>query len=649
MLAVLRWGIGLVLFGSLVSMQISAQVPEQLQEMNQTIQDANDLRNMQTYESAPNTAVIIVHAFADEKPVSLDRPVRVDLTKLANRLGVFQTVQGHQTAVFVNTSLGKYDISATAVGYLTSHQEISVVNPVKQDVEIVLRRDPAAITLNEASGLMSSKAKKEAKRAVSLLRSADLNGAEKHLKAAYGLAPSNADLNFLLGYLYFQKNDYGQAGTYLGTAASLSPHSAQNLTLLGRTRLLQQNYPAAQSALEQAILVDSEDWLPHNLLANAYLQEKEYSKARDEAQVALAKSVRYGKNASGAAQLTLGQALLGLGQMKQGVQALQTFLKNAPPENMVGPVRALIARVEQSDHPSAAGSQVTTSTVDPLMVVPKVALSMQTWRPPDVDDVNPTLEPGVACPAAQVLAGAGQRAQELVQNVTRFSAKEVLFHKSLDSIGLSGDAETRKYDYVAAISSERGFFQIDEYRANLAPQDGYPDGIASAGFVMLALVFHPQMQRDFDFDCEGQGQWHGQPTWLVHFRQRHDRPSRMQSYYLDRKTYLVDLKGRAWISTDSSQIVHMEADMAKPIHEIQLVSEHQIVEYGPVPFAKQNTMLWLPTNAEIYLDFRKHHYYRRHSFDHYMVFDVGTSQQDKHLPDTSTSAPTSTTEKGLPN
>ena len=649
MLAALRWGIGLVLFGSLVSMQISAQVPEQLQEMNQTIQDANDLRNMQTYESAPNTAVIIVHAFADEKPVSLDRPVRVDLTKLANRLGVFQTVQGHQTAVFVNTSLGKYDISATAVGYLTSHQEISVVNPVKQDVEIVLRRDPAAITLNEASGLMSSKAKKEAKRAVSLLRSADLNGAEKHLKAAYGLAPSNADLNFLLGYLYFQKNDYGQAGTYLGTAASLSPHSAQNLTLLGRTRLLQQNYPAAQSALEQAILVDSEDWLPHNLLANAYLQEKEYSKARDEAQVALAKSVRYGKNASGAAQLTLGQALLGLGQMKQGVQALQTFLKNAPPENMVGPVRALIARVEQSDHPSAAGSQVTTSTVDPLMVVPKVALSMQTWRPPDVDDVNPTLEPGVACPAAQVLAGAGQRAQELVQNVTRFSAKEVLFHKSLDSIGLSGDAETRKYDYVAAISSERGFFQIDEYRANLAPQDGYPDGIASAGFVMLALVFHPQMQRDFDFDCEGQGQWHGQPTWLVHFRQRHDRPSRMQSYYLDRKTYLVDLKGRAWISTDSSQIVHMEADMAKPIHEIQLVSEHQIVEYGPVPFAKQNTMLWLPTNAEIYLDFRKHHYYRRHSFDHYMVFDVGTSQQDKHLPDTSTSAPTSTTEKGLPN
>ena len=95
--------------------------------------------------------------------------------------------------------------------------------------------------------------------------------------------------------------------------------------------------------------------------------------------------------------------------------------------------------------------------------------------------------------------------------------------------------------------------------------------------------------------------------------------------------------------------MHMEADMVNTVHEIQLRSEHQIVEYGPVPFAKKNTILWLPKNAEIYLDFRKRRYYRRHSFDRYMLFDVGTSQEDKNLPDTATSSPTSTTEKGLPN
>lgn len=634
-----NWRLWLILFCCLLSMRSSAQDP-----------NPNDLREMQTYQTAPNTAVIIVHVFGDEKHVSLDRSVRVDLTNLANRLGLYQTVPGHQDAVFVNTSLGRYDVSVTAVGYLSTHQEIRVLSPVKQDVEIVLRRDPAAITLNEASGPMSSKGKKEAKRGVSLLRSSDLDGAEKHLKAAYVQAPSNADLNFLLGYLYFQKNDYAQAATYLGRAASLSPHSAQTLALLGRTRLQQKDYPAAQSALEQAILVDSEDWLPHNLLANVYLQEKEYSKTRDEAQIAVAQSVRYGKNAFGAAQLTLGQALLGLGQMKEGIEALQAFLKNAPPENMVAPVRALIARAEQTDRPSAADSDMSTAQVDPLRAVPKPVLSMQTtWRPPDIDDVKPNLEAGVPCPAAQVLAGAGQRTQELVENVARFSAKEALWHKSLDGGRFSGKAEIRKYDYVAAIYFRRGHFVIDEYRADLDAQDGYPDGIASTGFVMLALVFHPQMQGDFDFDCEGRGQWNGKPSWLVHFRQRNDRPNHIQSFEIAGKTYFADLKGRAWISADGFQILHMEADISHAVHQIQLLSEHQIVEYAPVPFAKTNTMLWLPTNAEIYLDFRKHRFYRRHSFDHYMLFDVGTSQQDKNAPETSTSGPASTTGTELPN
>jgi Flp pilus assembly protein TadD len=69
---------------------------------------------------------------------------------------------------------------------------------------MVLQRDPSAIALNEASGLMPRKAKKEANRAVSLLKSGELESAQKHLETAYRLAPSNAGLNFLLGYRQYQ-------------------------------------------------------------------------------------------------------------------------------------------------------------------------------------------------------------------------------------------------------------------------------------------------------------------------------------------------------------------------------------------------------------------------------------------------------------
>ena len=599
-----------------------------------------------TYESAPNTAVVIIHAFADEKPVKLDRSARVDLTNVGNHLGVFQVVPGHDDAVFTNTSLGKYAISVTAVGYLSARQEISVLTPVRQDVEIVLHRDPAAITLNAASGLMSNKAKKEASRAVSLLKSGQLEDARKHLEKVYKLAPSNADLNFLFGYLYFEKQDFGQAGTYLATAASLSPHSAQTLTLLGRTRLAQQNYPAAQSVLEQAVLVDSEDWLPHNLLAAIYLHGQQYGKAGDEARIAVAQSVRYGKNASGAAQLTLGQALIGLGRRAEGIQALKAFLKESPPPNLADQVRAFITRVEESDYASATGSEFPASPADPLMAVPKAVLSMQAWRPPDIDDAKPAVEPGVMCPSAQVITGAGKRAQELVQDVTRFAAKEDLFHKSLDRAGLTSSVETRKYNYVAGISSQPGSVSIDEYRDDKVPQGGNPDGIESTGFIMLALVFHPEMQGDFDFDCEGQGQWRGQPSWLVHFRQRRDRPNHMQTYDVGGNIYRVDLKGRAWIAPDSFQILHIEADMANPIHEIQLLSEHQIVDYGPVSFAKKNAVLWLPKNVEIYFDFRKHHYYRDYSLGDYMLFGVASSESHKLPTEPAASDPGPSTAKG---
>ncbi|HUA16776.1 MAG TPA: tetratricopeptide repeat protein [Verrucomicrobiae bacterium] len=615
---------------SLLSVGSSAQITPEMQRMYSTRDD----QPITTYETAPNTAVIICHVFAEEKPARLDRSARFDLTNLGNHFGVFLIVPGHEDAVFTNTILGTYDVTVTAVGYLSAHQTISVLNAVTQHVDVVLQRDPSAVILNEASGLMPGRAKKEAHRAVSSLKSGELDDAQRHLEAAYQLAPSNADLNFLLGYLHFVQRDYAKAGTYLGAAANLNPHSAQILTLLGRTNLVREDYPAARSALEQAVLADAEDWLPHDLLADVYLKQKEYGKARNEGQVAVAKGAKYGKDASGPAELVLGQALIALGQKEEGIQALETFLKDSPQNPMVYQVRALITRIKQSDPASAAGgssaaTEINASRADPLGAVPDPELSMETWRPPDIDDAKPTLDVGVTCPAAHVLAEAGKRVQELVLDVTRFTADENLFHQSLDAAGLSTGAETRKYNYVAAISSEPGKIFIEEYRSDKGLKADDPDAISSTGFVMLALVFHPEMQGDFDFDCEGRGEWRGQPTWLVHFRQRPDRPNHMHGYMVGGQLFRVDLKGRAWISADTFQIVRMEADMVSPMHEIELLSEHQTVEYGAVPFAKKNTTLWLPKDAEIYIDLRKHHYYRRDSFDHYMLFDVDAEQKDK--------------------
>jgi len=582
------------------------------------------------FNAASGTGVTVFHVRAEGTSVKMDRQALLRMINPATLLDVWQTTDGSSDGIFTNVAYGTYDVEISAVGFLTTHLQVTVASSMHPyEFSVVLHRDPEAINLDVNESETSPKARKDETRAISLLKSGKLPQAQKKLDSAYKLAPHSPDINFLLGYLYYAKKDFTRASTYLDAAVNLNPHNAQALTLLGRTGLERADYPAARSALEQAILADSENWLPHNLLADTYLHLQNYDKARDEAQIAIAK----GNKVAAPAQLILGQALLALGQEQQGIQALTTFVDEEPKHPLAAEVRASIDWIQRRDS-SAAFTQLASANpapgVDSMEATPNPVPSIKSWQPPGVDDIKQALAEGVTCPVGEVLDQSGSRVQELVDDVARFAAIEDIFHQTLDRLGVPTRSETRKYDYIADISEpQSGYLNVDEYRADKLGLSDYPDGIASVGFAALALVFHPHMRDNFDMTCEGLGDWHGQPSWLVHFRRRDDRPNRLHAYKIGSQVYPVGLKGRAWVTADKFQIVRLEAEMIKPMPDIQLLSEHQIVEYGPVSFPKKNTTLWLPKSAEIYFDFRKHRYYRRHSYDHYMLYSVETQEKVK--------------------
>ena len=163
---------------------------------------------------------------------------------------------------------------------------------------------------------------------------------------------------------------------------------------------------------------------------------------------------------------------------------------------------------------------------------------------------------------------------------------------------------------------------MDEYRTEKSGAEPFPDRIATRGLPTLAFVFHPEIRADFQITCEGLGQWNGHATWLLHFRQRDNRPNRIHEGKMGELTFRADLKGRAWIAAETFQIVRIESELVSPIPQLHIVNEHQAVEYGPVLFERTNTELWLPKKAELYLDMNKRHYFRRHSFDNFMLFSV---------------------------
>jgi len=595
------------------------------------LNDARPLQELTTaYHSAPGTGIVVLSVFAENSRVRLDRQALLKLIDPKTQAVTWQTTEDAAQGVFTDIPFGSYDVEISAVGYLTSHEEVHVVNlmhPVQMDV--ILKRDPSAINLDVADSSMPPKARKATKRAVSALKSGHLPQAQRQLDEAYKSAPSSPELNFLLGYLYFQKQAFDRSRTYLSKSTTGTPGQEQALSLLGRVNLELEDYPAATSTLERAVAVAPASWVAHSLLSDAYLHQNNYERAKAEAELA----VQQGHESANSAKLILGQALLGLGREAEAIRMLREFSQSDPRNPAAAEVRALITEVEKGG--SAAGSSsireprlATLSVPDAIRVLPPPSPLVSTWEPPSLDEVKPPVAAGVTCPSEKVIQASGERVKQLVDDVSRFAAVEDLLHQSLDDLGNPIRSETRKFNYVVSISEpEPGSLVVDEYRADRLHLSDYPDQIASSGFAALALVFHPNMRDDFELSCEGLGGWHGQATWLVHFVQRDDRPNRMHTYKVGAQVYPVKLKGRAWITADNFQIVRIESEMVSPMPQIQLRSEHQIVEYGPVPFARKNLSLWLPRSAEIYFDFRRHRYHRRHSFGHYMLFAVDSNEK----------------------
>ncbi|MGH9512061.1 MAG: tetratricopeptide repeat protein [Terriglobales bacterium] len=600
-----------------------------------------------TYSS--NGSILMLSVLGENKK-PLDRQAVVKLSNETIHTAQWQTTADNSEADFGDLRIGKYDIEVSAVGYLTAHQELLVGSAINTyRVESTLKRDPAAVELNTPiSPKMPSKARKETLRGVTALKSGNLKDAEKHLDAAHKVVPDSSEVSFLLGYLSYQKKDLKQAEIYLNTASTLDPHNVQALTLLGRLRLERDDFSAAKTVLEQAVTADDDSWMAHNLLADAYLKDHEFEKSREQARLAIEKS----KGGGNAAQIVLGEALANLGRDKEAITALNTFLQYAPDSPSAQQVHSLITQLEQRDSELAENSATRPKIPpslpstrfeadDPLLGATDNGFTAKGWEPPGIDDVKPLVASDVACPYQQVIDGTGAAVKQFVDDVSRFNAIEDLLHENLNELGTPTSKETREFNYVVSISEPKpGFMKVDEFRTGRTDVGDFPDKIATRGLPALALIFHPDMRDNFEITCEGLGQWNGKATWILHFRQRDDRPNRIRAYRIGGVTYPVNLKGRAWVAADTYQIVRIESELVKPMRQIQLLSEHYTVDYGPVFFQKKSVELWLPQTAELYFHFQKHRYFRRHTFHDFLLFSVDSDEKtsepkaNNKVPDT---------------
>ena len=551
----------------------------------------------------------------DENKKPLKQQSLIRLTSQATGRVLFQTARGSETS-FPDLPAGKYLLEVGAAGYLGVHYEINVPDSAHDLAETVtLSRDPAAVdlTLKDAARL-PSKVRKEAEKGVQALELSNLAEARKHLEAANHQDPSSSSINFLLGYLALLQKDQNQELSYLTAATKLDPKNVQAQNLLAQLYYQRGDYAHAAEAAESVVASSSESVTARKVLANSCLKLKQYEKARLSAQWL----VDRGGNEAVSAKLVLGQALAGLQQYETAIKTLTAYLDEAPASSVTPQVRELLTQLQTEATQGAANAKARPDIGDPELAAESESFAGNAGMPPDVDTQMPVIAAGVQCPA-NLLEGAGNPSQALVDSIAQYSAIEHMVHESLSPRGVPGSRETRQYNYVASISEPvEGTLLIQEYRDS--GNMDMPDKITTSGLPVLAIAFHPHFRGDFEMHCEGLGNWDGQATWLVHFRQSDDKPPRLRAYVVSGTYFPVALKGRAWIRTDNFQITHLETDLVRPVPEIHLMSEHTSVSYGPVQFKKKTVDLWLPTSAELYVHYGKKRFHRSERFDHFMLF-----------------------------
>jgi tetratricopeptide (TPR) repeat protein len=567
----------------------------------------------------------------------------VPLIRISSTSGgaTFNNVQSRSGDGWVISGLpinNEYAVHVSANGYISTSETVDLpdVQGATASVIVFLRPLDQELVFRRPTGsfVLVPKAAKEMQKAVQDLQAGKISSAQKHTQKAMDLAPANPYVQYVMGMTYVLSSQFSQAKPYLEKSVSIDPKESASLITLGTVRYRLGDAPGAIAVLSRAVQLDTTSWKAEWMLAASYLGEKEYADARDHAERAL----KIDKQKAGQVTLLLGQALAGLGEREGAAEAFENFASRYPADPNAAKAREWAKLMRQPPKPRVTpGESQVLPLIGPgaspmaMAVVPEPPVEVPprpNWAPPDIDAATPFVIPGATCPLAHILTKAGENAEQLVTSLQEFSAAEDFQAIELGHGGELDKPSERRFNYMVFISQVTPeAFDVREVRDTGSVQAQLPERIADLGVPALAMAFHPVIQKDLDWKCEGLGTWSDQPAWVVRFEQDPKRPNVLASFHGPLHSYPLALKGRAWVSERSKQVLHLETDLVEEIKPIDLKREHFSIDYKPVSFREHNVQLWLPANVDAYIQYQGHflHYY--HHFSDFKLFWVGTTQK----------------------
>jgi tetratricopeptide (TPR) repeat protein len=536
---------------------------------------------------------------------------------------------------------GDFYLFAQHDGYESSRQFVRPDGSGHVYIDVYLRiasPGSAPKTVNPVSEhelSVPSKARELFEKGVQLIvEKSDYRGAVAQFSHAIARYPSYYEAYAAMGLAQDKMGDAAAAEAALRKSIELSaekyPQAMVDLAAMfnGRKR-----FSEAEPLLRKVIALDASSWRGQFELAVALSGQQRYKEA-----LSCAAAARDLKPENPQVYLLLYNLHIRTDDFKGALQDTEAYLKLTPDGAASDRVRRMQEQVQKAIQssgsapgPSSEASPVAAPVETPAVSEPKPV------SPPDansviparVDEMVPEVAVDVPCSLSAVLQGAGQRAEQLLNTLQKFSASERVEHYKLNAAGVPGAADVRSFDYVVSVSHDaQGGFQFQEYRnGGIVRAQQFPSGIRTVNLAEHGLIFHPLLATGFQFSCEGLGEWKGHPTWLVQFEEKKNDLNPFRSYVIEGFSYALQLTGRAWIDASTFQVLRLESDLLKPVEKIHLTREHIAIEFASLQFRTSKQQLWLAQTADFYVELDGHRFYRRHSFSNFKIFSTDTAQE----------------------
>ena len=582
---------------------------------------------------------------------------------------VTESTQDAGNATFPPVRTGDYQIEVSSAGYKTK-TETAAIMPSFANYTVYVYMQPESVAGNMSAPptatTMTPKLQSEIDKGAASMRKQQFGEAQKHFEKAAKMAPGNPEVQYMWGMLEYYQQHYDLARTKLETAISINPNHERALVTLGEIQLRDKQSAQAVQTLEKAFLVNGADWRMHYLLAFAYAKENNLAKAETHAQRAADLG---GKDHSPEARVLLGRILTSEKKFPEARNAFNGVIRDFPalpeateakaglvavdkaaesPAVSVVPASALAASgspgLPDSSRlsPNAAARNANLSaeyTSSPNLnaaPAPAPPISLRPWAPPDVDAKEYVVAPDISCSLDTVLQRTQMRTMKQIENFEKFMATEHIEHQEIDAYGNPGQIRSKDFTYLVFIHEEKsGSLSLDEERDGGENLSEFPTSLASRGLVGIGVfLFDPEYQDDVTYRCEGLSEWRGQAAWEIRFEQKRDVASRLMTWRNNHGVFPVALKGRAWISSSTYDVLHLETDLREPMTQLELDRDHMALDYGPVNFNHGQTSLWLPWHAEMYMQLHNKRYHHRHTLTNYALFSVDTDNKISAPKDT---------------